>query len=580
MTERYYVTDSDLSEQYTLYTRANVGEVFPDPVTPLTSSTGLYQAELGWRDAWERMGAFTHEEFPQDTFAQLGVVGGYCYLNASLIRLFGVRAPGLSWEDMDEQFFGAMPGVPPYQQRDGDEDLAKTQKIGETFQWALSHSKLEDLQEFTESKTATKKLRDDRLDFSKYSNEELFNQYLELLKLHRKYFSQHIFTTYMATVPVGIISGVANAVGRPDLLLPIIAGFGEVDSAEPSHAMWDMGRLVRSNDHLSTEFEKGITGLIDRLSHSESPAASEFLKAFEHFVYEYGSRGPNEWEARSPSWETRPELALNAIDRMRLAGDELAPKTQNAERATQREQAATELLSIVEADPEVHGELAVGIAASAAWLPARERTKTNNIRLIHEMRMIMRAIGERMVEMNAFDEIEDFGFVTEEEYSSLFKEPTSMLNTIRSRREEYYKLLEREAQFLFDGQADHPDTWRRRDAVSEDVLREGEALQGMPGCTGSAEGTARVILDSNDPTSLQPGDILVAPLTDPSWTPLFVPAAAVVVDVGAPLSHAIIVSRELGIPCVVSATDATRRIPDGARINVNGDTGVITVLEV
>ncbi len=580
MTERYYVTDSDLSEQYTLYTRANVGEVFPDPVTPLTSSTGLYQAELGWRDAWERMGAFTHEEFPQDTFAQLGVVGGYCYLNASLIRLFGVRAPGLSWEDMDEQFFGAMPGVPPYQQRDGDEDLTKTQKIGETFQWALSHSKLEDLQEFTESKTATKKLRDDRPDFSKYSNEELFNQYLELLKLHRKYFSQHIFTTYMATVPVGIISGVANAVGRPDLLLPIIAGFGEVDSAEPSHAMWDMGRLVRSNDHLSTEFEKGITGLIDRLSHSESPAASEFLKAFEHFVYEYGSRGPNEWEARSPSWETRPELALNAIDRMRLAGDELAPKTQNAERATQREQAATELLSIVEADPEVHGELAVGIAASAAWLPARERTKTNNIRLIHEMRMIMRAIGERMVEMNAFDEIEDFGFVTEEEYSSLFKEPTSMLNTIRSRREEYYKLLEREAQFLFDGQADHPDTWRRRDAVSEDVLREGEALQGMPGCTGSAEGTARVILDSNDPTSLQPGDILVAPLTDPSWTPLFVPAAAVVVDVGAPLSHAIIVSRELGIPCVVSATDATRRIPDGARINVNGDTGVITVLEV
>ena len=185
-----------------------------------------------------------------------------------------------------------------------------------------------------------------------------------------------------------------------------------------------------------------------------------------------------------------------------------------------------------------------------------------------------------MVEKNAFDEIEDFGFVTEEEYASLFKEPTSMLNIIRSRRDEYYKLLEREAQFLFDGQADHPDTWRRRDAVSEDVLREGEALQGMPGCTGSAEGTARVILDSNDPTSLQPGDILVAPLTDPSWTPLFVPAAAVVVDVGAPLSHAIIVSRELGIPCVVSATDATRRIPDGARINVNGDTGVITVLEV
>ena len=59
---------------------------------------------------------------------------------------------------------------------------------------------------------------------------------------------------------------------------------------------------------------------------------------------------------------------------------------------------------------------------------------------------------------------------------------------------------------------------------------------------------------------------------------LFVPAAAVVVDVGAPLSHAVIVSRELGIPCVVSATGATKRIPDGARVRVDGNTGIVTVL--
>ncbi len=90
----------------------------------------------------------------------------------------------------------------------------------------------------------------------------------------------------------------------------------------------------------------------------------------------------------------------------------------------------------------------------------------------------------------------------------------------------------------------------------------------------------RVVTDSHDPTALEPGDVLVAPITDPSWTPLFVPASAVVVDVGAPLSHAIIVSRELGIPCVVSATDATKRIPDGARIQVDGDTGVVTILEM
>jgi pyruvate,water dikinase len=86
-------------------------------------------------------------------------------------------------------------------------------------------------------------------------------------------------------------------------------------------------------------------------------------------------------------------------------------------------------------------------------------------------------------------------------------------------------------------------------------------------------------MSSYDPTALEPGDVLVAPITDPSWTPLFVPAAAVIVDVGAPLSHAIIVSRELGIPCVVSVTDATRKIRDGALVRVDGDTGAVTVLE-
>jgi pyruvate,water dikinase len=108
----------------------------------------------------------------------------------------------------------------------------------------------------------------------------------------------------------------------------------------------------------------------------------------------------------------------------------------------------------------------------------------------------------------------------------------------------------------------------------------GQSLAGMPGCPGTARGRARVVLDPADPTVLEPGDILVAPMTDPAWTPLFVPAAGVVVDVGAALSHAIIVSRELGIPCVVSVTGASRRIPDGALIEVNGDAGTVTVVEL
>jgi pyruvate,water dikinase len=78
----------------------------------------------------------------------------------------------------------------------------------------------------------------------------------------------------------------------------------------------------------------------------------------------------------------------------------------------------------------------------------------------------------------------------------------------------------------------------------------------------------------------QPGEVLVAPQTDPSWTPLFMVSSAAVVDVGAMGSHAMIVSRELGIPCAAGVPHATRRIPDGALLEVDGSSGRVTVLEV
>jgi len=86
-------------------------------------------------------------------------------------------------------------------------------------------------------------------------------------------------------------------------------------------------------------------------------------------------------------------------------------------------------------------------------------------------------------------------------------------------------------------------------------------------------------MDPADAVDLEPGEVLVAPITDPAWTPLFLPSAAVVVDVGALMSHAVIVSRELGIPCVVSVENATERIPDGALVEVDGTAGTVTILE-
>jgi len=104
-------------------------------------------------------------------------------------------------------------------------------------------------------------------------------------------------------------------------------------------------------------------------------------------------------------------------------------------------------------------------------------------------------------------------------------------------------------------------------------------MVGVAGSPGIVRGRARIVRDPGYPGELGPDDIMVAPLTDPAWTPLFMAVGGVVVNVGGQISHAIIVSRELGLPCVVSVEDATDRIPDGALIEVNGTAGTVTVLE-
>lgn len=551
----FTVTDTQLSARFPIYTRANVGEVFPDPVTPATRHPLLWQSELGWRDAYVRMGAFELDEFPDDEFCILGVAGGYCYLNASVMRLFGERAPGLSWKTIDDQFFGAQPGIPDYVEQPGDQRPDLTEKLQATFGWVFAQTRLDDLDRLTTHRKQTIELRRKRPNLAEVSDQEIWDYVHALYPMHRELFQEHLFVSTLTTVPVGVIQDVATAVGRPDLIMPLLGGIGNVDSAEPSYAMWALSRL--------------------------EPTGEQFREGFEEFLFEFGSRGPNEWEARSPTWETNPNLALAAIERMRQAPDAADPTLHQAQRATERAEAAETLLAMVDGDPEAHDQLAAAIACSEAWLPGRERTKTNNIRFIQEIRVPMRELGRRFVERDVFDHVEDFGFVLYDEVDELLGPvPERLTERVRERRASYADLSAKVPPFVFVGETTDPMGWTLRVDTDAPRMVGGESIQGYPGCPGVAEGRARVILDSHDPTALEPGDVLVAPITDPSWTPLFVPASAVVVDVGAALSHAIIVSRELGIPCVVSATDATRRIPDGALVRVDGNSGMVTVLDL
>jgi pyruvate,water dikinase len=230
-------------------------------------------------------------------------------------------------------------------------------------------------------------------------------------------------------------------------------------------------------------------------------------------------------------------------------------------------------LSIVAADPATHGQLARSDRLFCSVAPGSRTHQDQQHQVIHEMRMAMREVGRRMVELGAFDEIEDFGFVREAEMPTLFEDPHSMTEAIVPAAPSIDSCRSWSRRSVFVGHADGPDTWPRRDAATVDRLCAGETIAGMARLPRVRRGNRRVILDSNDPSALEPGDVLIAPITDPSWTPLFVPRRAVVVDVGAALE-----SRHHRQP---RARHSVRRLGDRGhrkhprrrRVRVDGNTG-------
>jgi len=112
--------------------------------------------------------------------------------------------------------------------------------------------------------------------------------------------------------------------------------------------------------------------------------------------------------------------------------------------------------------------------------------------------------------------------------------------------------------------------------VATPAIRSDGALAGSPASAGTVTGLARVVLDPVG-AHLEPGEILVAPSTDPGWTPLFLTAGGLVMEMGGSNSHGAVVAREYGIPAVVGVPEATSRIETGQLITVDGASGLVTV---
>jgi len=322
----------------------------------------------------------------------------------------------------------------------------------------------------------------------------------------------------------------------------------------------------------------GRLASLDPMIGLEKVARGEMSR--EVYLEQYGHRGPHEFEVSAPRPAENPEWLDDELNNLRIL-----PSNVTALMAAQRETFAAAWERLQSRFPHEANAIQRRMAESARRARLREVARSEYTR----DRWLIRLFALRAAELT--DLGEDIFFLTLDEVLNLLAEDKAAIGAIPTRQEAYlrYKSLPSYPSVI-RGQFD-PFLWatnpdRRSDifdgqAVSP-VMTSGHdrsnVIKGSPGSAGRVEGIARVVTSPKEGHLLQKGEILVAVQTDIAWTLLFPRALAVITDVGAPLSHAAIVARELGIPAVVGCGNATQRLKTGDRVRVDGARGVVEII--
>lgn len=570
-----WIIEGTIDPRWPINTRGNVGEVFPEVLTPLSYRMGIIAAEKAWRDAYAELGILRKSDFASDDPVIIGLYGGYAYLNLSYLRILGVRAPGSSAEAIDVAFFGEG-HPPPYESRKGDRSLTSSLKILRSVLGALGTRSLPPM--VADSFTRADAHRD-RCPPIDAPDADLLGYLHTFPTAFGPAFRNHMLSSGLASIVAGVLADACEKAGSPGLVTHLLGAAGDVKSAEYSRDLYSIARFVRDNSSLASAFDEGTNGLYERLE--PGPISEEFRSRFESFLLQHGHRGPNDWELSSRNWENTPELALLAVDRMRLADHDLDPAPRLADDGERRAEA------IAAVRPSIRGldrrNFDKALAAMGWWAQAREATRDRAIRIGAPTKRVYRELVRRGAERGGDPNPTRVALLDPiEELPGYLADPRVFTEDIAERGELYDRYAAIEPRFFITSQDEVPTIEEleaeQADRSAATKAKVGDVLTGAAGCRGVARGRARIVMDPGDAVDLEPGEVLVAPITDPAWTPLFLPSSAVVVDVGALMSHAVIVARELGIPCVVSVEGATARISDGTMVEVDGTAGTVTVL--
>lgn len=562
--------DAELNPRYRLVTTGNVEEVLPGVIKPQTADLiNQWDYRFTTRMAQELGVLDLVPTAPPPAMNVLGVVGGRWTLGVAWSMAITSTYQVAGGTDMLQQFVEGE-GLTAGQALDLERAKAARRRI--LARWRNAEREI--------ARGAVISAKAYRLawarEYPKLRGAELLRAIDENLEVVAGLFVSHVIVSVGGAEYTGMLGALLDRhvpKHPPGWVTTLTSALTGVESARPGKATWDLAREGRRNAAIAAAFaELPNEALLARLAAPVSPAWEAFAARYRALIAEFGFRGQRETDPSVPTWDEAPGLLLAA-----LRGDMAAPASADPHRKEARAAAARQRLEErVEALLPNRARRAFRdtLAMAQRLNRGREGTKANWARACRAFRPPLLEVGRRLVQRGALERADDVFFLRLEEVRRFETLDASAARTaVRERQEEYRRL---EGFRLPEGVFELPT---QLVPVAESASPGAVALQGQGVSPGRATGPARVIggAEAALETEVQPGEVLVLPVFDAPMAPLFVPAAAIVVETGGMLSHAAIVAREYGIPAVVGAREATRVIRDGQVVTVDGDSGTVTL---
>jgi rifampicin phosphotransferase len=507
------------------WTRTNVAETIPGVQTPLGWSVWADAGESGMRRCFKQLGALSAAEAKvparnEDRF--IGIFLARPALQLDLICDWADRIIGISGEAMAMQSFSFVP--PDYVSR------PKRRYYPRVALHLPSPLVI-----------GPRKARKDRAAAEKFWQQTTHvlpaldrKDALALLDTSIDQFAEvlygHLLVQFGAVQSAyDILSRVCAGTGvQPQALM---MGHGQHEETACVTDMWDCSR--------------------GRLSTDE-------------FLARHGYHGPDEGELTATVWRENPAPVIDNIERYRRLDESADPRQGEIDRAKRRVAGEAELLRALPAWKRPMGKFALAFAAK--YLPLRGVSKAGFLMALDAARACSRRVGELLVADDVIDTVDDVFYLTLPEAHN---PPPSAKDLVAVRRAlgTYYRQLTL------------PQEWQGVPSpFTVEIDPDAELITGIPASPGVIEGRVRVIADPSQ-ASVEPGEILVAENTDPSWASIMFLSSGLIADIGGIISHTAVVARELSIPCVVSTQFATKVLHTGDLIRMDGGTGHIQILQ-